>query len=242
MSPPVAAGEAVVVYLYHSGWLVRTHSHLLIFDPVAAPGAAVLDPLGVSPADLAGQHVTVLVSHAHSDHWDPSVLRWTSDIPAITFVLGWELDAGRSCVTLGGARVVTTIEDVTIYNVHHAFDGIPESAFLVHADGLWIYHAGDHSHSQGRQDRTFRSNLEYLASRTGRVDLFFTPTWGGETFAIESLRPVAVFPMHSGGREHELARWARRPEVARLGVVFGVAERSGQCFLYQEGRLHPCPQ
>ncbi|MCG6964706.1 MAG: MBL fold metallo-hydrolase [Acidobacteria bacterium] len=241
MTKPLKADEAIVVYLYHSGWLVRTHSHVLIFDPVAAPGQKILEPLGVPPTALAGRNVTVLVSHAHSDHWDPSILGWVEQVPGIHYVFGWELEAKEPHVCLGRNRVVTRMGGVTIYNVHHAFDGIPESAFLVHADGLWLYHAGDHSHSRGAKDKTFRDNLSYLASRTHHLDLMFTPTWGGELYAIRVLRPRVVFPMHDGGREVQYARWASRSEVAAPPIVVGIADRPGRRFLYRNGRLRRAP-
>jgi len=241
MTCPLEADEAIVVYLFQSGWLVRTRSHVLIFDPVAAPGQTILEPLEVPPAALAGRSVTVFVSHAHSDHWDPAILAWARQVPGIQFVFGWELEAKEPHVCLGRDRVVTRMGGVTIYNVYHAFDGIPESAFLVHADGLWLYHAGDHSHSRGARNKTFRDNLSYLASRTHHLDLMFTPTWGGELYAIRLLRPRVVFPMHDGGREVQYARWASRSEVAALPIVVGVADRPGRRFLYRNGRLRPPP-
>lgn len=240
LTTSVGDREAIVVYMHHSGWLVRTRSHLLVFDPVAAPGADVLDPLGIAASDVAGRRMVVFVSHNHADHWDPSILRWAEDVPGIRFVFGWEFDGSPACVGLGAERVTTSVEGVTIHNVHHAFDRVPESAFLVHVDGVWIYHAGDHSHPLAGQQPTFRSNLEYLRSIAPRVDLLFTPTWGGEAFAIRELRPRVVFPMHSGGREHEVVRWAHRRDIASLGLVLGVAEQGGRCFFYREGGLESC--
>jgi len=241
MTVPLATGEAAIVYLYHSGWLVRTRSSVLVFDPVAAPQRTVLDPLGIEAASLAGPQVVVLVSHAHDDHWDPSILEWSGLVPGIRYVLGWELDGDPSHLELGSERAVTRVGGTVIYNVHHAFDGIPESAFLVHVDGLWIYHAGDHSHSRGAESPVFRGNLEYLAAITTRLDVMFTPTWGGELFAIECLRPRVVFPMHDGGNERQYTRWAARPEVAAPRISVGAAERPGQCFLYRAGHLRCCP-
>jgi hypothetical protein len=67
------------------------------------------------------------------------------------------------------------------------------------------------------------------------------PTWGGELYAIEKLRPRVVFPMHDGGREHQYARWAARADVNALDVPVGIAEAPGHCFLYRAGRLQNCP-
>jgi L-ascorbate metabolism protein UlaG (beta-lactamase superfamily) len=241
MTSPLEGDQAIVVYLFHSGWVVRTRSQILIFDPVAAPGHTILEPLGVPLEALAGHSVTVFVSHAHSDHWDPAILVWARQVPDIHYVFGWKLQDADPHIRLGRDRVVTRIGDLTIYNVHHAFDGIPESAFLVHVDDLWLYHAGDHSHSRGAENTTFRDNLAYLASRTRDLDIMFTPTWGGELYAIRILQPRVVFPMHDGGREAQYARWAARPDVAALPVAVGVASMSGQRFLYRRGRLHPAP-
>jgi L-ascorbate metabolism protein UlaG (beta-lactamase superfamily) len=241
LTAPLAPDEAVVVYLYHSGWVVRTPNHLLIFDPVPAPGHEVLDPVGIEPEALRGRGAVILVSHAHDDHWYPSFVARAARDAGMPCVLGWELDSAATCLQLGSKRTVTRVSGLEIYNVHHAFDGIPESAFLVHADDVWVYHAGDHSHSRGARNATFRDNLTYLAGIADRLDIMFTPTWGGELFAIETLHPRVVFPMHDGGHERQYARWAARPDVAALRVRVGVAERPGQCFRVRAGRVDPCP-
>jgi L-ascorbate metabolism protein UlaG (beta-lactamase superfamily) len=55
-------GQALVWYLYHSGWAVKTKSHLLVFDygePPGLSGRRSLDAGSDDPAELAGENVTV---------------------------------------------------------------------------------------------------------------------------------------------------------------------------------------
>lgn len=78
---PIRTGEAVVWYLYHSGWAIRTASHLLIFDYAPSfrggtPGD--LEDGWISPEQIGDLRVVAFISHAPSDHFDPSILRATT--------------------------------------------------------------------------------------------------------------------------------------------------------------------
>ena len=87
----VAPGEAVVWYLGHSGWAVKTASRLLIFDywqRGAAGEDAALCNGRIRPEELAGQKVVVFASHEHSDHLDPVIFTWRDKVPGIAYVLG----------------------------------------------------------------------------------------------------------------------------------------------------------
>jgi L-ascorbate metabolism protein UlaG (beta-lactamase superfamily) len=125
------------------------------------------------------------------------------------------------------------MDGMEIYNIHHEFDGIPESAFLIHVDGLWIYHAGDHGHSQGEGNKIFKDNIDYLASLCDDLDMMFTPTFGGEYYAIRSLSPRMIFPMHDGGHENQYGKFAQQVKSRGLKVRVGAAAKRGDVFFYK---------
>jgi L-ascorbate metabolism protein UlaG (beta-lactamase superfamily) len=233
-------GQAVIWYLYHSGWAIKTKIHLLIFDyiePAVRPARRSLDSGSIDPAEVGDQNITVFVSHRHSDHFDPQILEWRASIRNIHYVWGWEGEGSETDVHFGSDRRTVTADGLEILNIHHEFDGVPESSFLVKADGLTIIHAGDHGHSLGTKNLIFKDNILYLAEQAPRLDLFFTPTFGGEIEALQYLKPRAVFPMHDGGHESQYLRFAQKVKALGLNVEVGAAEKAGARFLYSKGKL-----
>jgi L-ascorbate metabolism protein UlaG (beta-lactamase superfamily) len=242
MGSELEPGQAVIWYLYHSGWAVKTRSHLLIFDYTEPPERPVKRSLewgSIDPPEIANQNVIVFVSHSHSDHFDPQILEWRIAVEKIHYVWGWEGEGPSTDVHFGRERRTVTADGLEILNIHHDFDGIPESAFLVKADGLTILHAGDHGHSRGLENPIFKNNLIYLADKAPHLDFLFTPTFGGEIDALKVLRPRAVFPMHDGGNERQYAKFAQKVKSLGLDAVIGVAERAGARFFYSNGKLAP---
>ncbi len=155
-------GEAVVWYSFHSGWVVRTRNHLLVFDyvgPNSPSNEPSLESGHVIPEEIAGQNVTVFVSHAHGDHSVPDVERWRRRVPKIRYVWGWEGVGTREDTHFGPERRAVTLDGLKILNIHHEIDGIPESAFLVKTDGLSIIFAGDYAHRHGIANPVFKAPL-----------------------------------------------------------------------------------
>lgn len=237
---PLESRQAVVWYLYHSGWAVKTKNRLLIFDytePPERPARRSLDSGSIEPAEIADQNVTVFVSHSHPDHFDSRILEWRAAIETIRYVWGWEGAGPPEDVHFGKERRTVTADGLEILNIHHKFDGLPESAFLVKVDGLTILHAGDHGHSRGMENPVFQDNIRYLAAQAPRLDLFFTPTFGGEIDAILTLKPRVVFPMHDGENERQYAKFAQRVKALGLDAEVGAAQKPGARFYYSMGRL-----
>jgi L-ascorbate metabolism protein UlaG (beta-lactamase superfamily) len=233
-------GQAVIWYLYHSGWAVKTQNHFLIFDytePSERPAKRSLDSGSIDPPEIGGQNVTVFVSHGHADHFDPLILEWRTVIKSIRYVWGWEGAGSAEDVHFGPERKTVTSDGFEILNIHHDFDGIPESAFLVKIDGLTILHAGDHGHSRGLENPVFNDNLLFLADKAPQLDLLFTPAFGGEIDAIGALKPRVVFPMHDGGNERQYAKFAQKLKSLGLDVEVGVAGKPGSRFFYSGGKL-----
>src|SRR3989304_5809449 len=72
-------GSAEIVYLDHSGWLIRTKNHLLVFDYVepAQPAAGRLLAQGfLDPSLFPKTNIVVFITHDHKDHFDPIVFAW----------------------------------------------------------------------------------------------------------------------------------------------------------------------
>jgi L-ascorbate metabolism protein UlaG (beta-lactamase superfamily) len=249
---PLAVGEAEIWYLGHSGWALRTQNHFLIFDYWEAmktmpPGATFVAPDDASlatgyivPSEIADQNVIVFVSHAHSDHFDPVVLSWKESIAHIRYVFGWDVEGPPDLLRVDEPRKRFVIDGVRIHTVSHDFDGIPEAAFLVQADGVTLYHSGDHGSTAPTAQR-FAANIDYFAGIARHIDIAFTVTWGGADYLVDKLSPKVVFPQHEGGAEYRLRGWAERGDGARLQTQVLVPEKRGDRFLYTGGEAAVMP-
>jgi len=235
----LAAGEAEIHYLYHSGWAIRTANHFLVFDSVEhdpGGGERSLATGFVVPSTLRGLRVTVFVSHAHGDHFDRSVLSWEKDIPGLTYVFGFPMPSRPGAVQFGPEREHKVLDGLEVWNIHHEADGIPESASLVRVDGLIIFHGGDHGTSANRPMRPdFKDNIEYLAGLGLPVDLAFLAIWGYTKWQLETLGIRNLFPMHEGGREDRLEKDARRLAAEGVTVPIHAARRPGARFVFKDG-------
>jgi L-ascorbate metabolism protein UlaG (beta-lactamase superfamily) len=240
---PLAPGQAVVWYLYHSGWAVRTAEHFLVFDYIESgrpEGVRTFENGWIEPDRIAHLAVTVFVSHDHGDHFDGSVLRWERALPAITYIFGFPIAARPRASRFGVEREHRVIGGIEVWNIHHEADGIPESAFLVRCDGVTLFHAGDHGNSATTPMRPdFRDNITYLSGLGHPVDLCFLPIWGYTEWQVAMLQARTLLPMHEGGREARLAADAEALRQAGLTLPILVPARPGDVFRYPIPPLGP---
>jgi L-ascorbate metabolism protein UlaG (beta-lactamase superfamily) len=234
-------GEAQIIFLYHSGWLIRTSDHVLIFDyslPRMPPGVRQRKEFWFIEAEkLKDFNVTVFVSHSHGDHFNPIIFTWNDKIKNIRYIFGWPLNKSvEEFISLPFERTNTEINNIRIQTVVHDWDGVQESAFLISVDGLTFYFAGDHSTPQDRQE--FKENLDFLKQLSKEIDFAFTPTWGGEELMIEKLRPKHTFPMHNSGRWKEFDSFKAELESKGLPTIPVVPENNKRVFWYYAGELH----
>lgn len=257
--PELAEGvQAQVIYTGHSGWLVRTRQHVLIFDYTDAAGSrsgrrenSDLDKGHIAAPDLAAYQVVVFISHSHGDHFDPSILDWHTHIPDLTYVLGWKYQPRSEKMICLHERGHYRVAGIEVYSIHHRFDGIPEAAFLVQADGLWIYHSGDHGSTRSPINPLFKENILYLSGYTKQVDLLFVSifcnrdgSWvnPGDRFSFKKFKPRLILPMHSGGREKEYGEYTQACRENGIKSEVWAARYRGDRFLYGGGKIIVAPE
>ena len=243
----LAAGDAMVRYLGHCGFAVRTARHLLIFDyqerrdgpqPRTRGGTTGLDTGWVAPAAIARDRVRVFVSHSHEDHFDPVIFGWRKAVPDIAYYFGWQAADDPANHYLVGPRATHAGDGLEVFTINSHHSGVPEVAFLVKVDGLAIYHNGDY-----RMD--YRADFPYLQKYAARFDLVFVLGVSDESIQyaqqnrdfFERFNPGAVFPMHAEAgarmyREFAAAFGARAP-----GLPVMVPEKLGDRFEYRGGRI-----
>jgi L-ascorbate metabolism protein UlaG (beta-lactamase superfamily) len=249
LAQELSDGEAHIWYLGHCGWAVRTRTRFLVFDyweQQPFRGERSLADGRIDPAELRDLDVYVFVSHAHGDHYDPTILSWAQTVPTITYLFGWTAHLDLEYRNMGGGRVERSFDGMAVSTVSHEFDGIPEVAYLVRVDGLVIYHSGDHASTSEVPNATYTDNIDFFAGKQERVDLVFLSTFGrrggivvnnGDLYAIDRLKPRAVFPMHHGGGEDLNQRFVDEMAGRVTTTEFVAARQLGDRFFYSDGQV-----
>ncbi len=249
LSQELATGQAHIWYLGHCGWAIKTRTRLLIFDyweQIPFSGDRTLGNGRIDPTELSQLDVYVFVTHDHGDHYDPIILEWQQEIPNITYVFGWDANLNPEFKSVTEEREAFDFNGMQVPVINHQFDHIPEVAFLVNVDEIVVYHSGDHATVADQPNEVFAGNIDYLGNMQDRVDLAFLSTFGrrggavvnsGDIYSVEKLSPRIVFPMHHGGAEDLLLRFADEvgSTVERTEIV--AASRLGDHFFYSEGQI-----
>ncbi|MEW5764903.1 MAG: ankyrin repeat domain-containing protein [Acidobacteriota bacterium] len=240
LTPPSRDGEAVVTYLGHSSWAVRTRNRLLIFD-YSRPGDMGDTPSfrngWIVPQELEGRRVIVFVSHAHRDHYSPAIFDWKKAMPGLVIVTGFDPPnqtgyakmAPRTTQSFDGAEVTTIA----------ANDG--GVGFFVKCDGVSLLHSGDHANRKKDFSEPFKAEIDYLAEKGLKPDILFAPVSGcgfgdveavrlGVYYTAEKLAPKVLFPMHAGNSETACALFAKEAEKAKLTVPIEAPRFPGDSF------------
>lgn len=209
-----------ITYHRHSGFSVRTDQRLLIFDYLGE---------GLNAPETKDRAIA-FVSHAHGDHFHPSVVRWMGE-GRVQLVTGDDVDSGGIRLSPGD-RI--ELDGVIIEAFGSTDQGV---SFLICADGFCIFHAGDLNlwHWKNESDEEYVREAteafeEVLDSLRGRkIDLAFFPVdprmgEGYEEGAmrfIDIMRPMHFVPMHFWDQPEaaEAMRDKRLPSGVKLCVM-----------------------
>ena len=253
LSEPLAAGQAVVWYLGHSGWAVKTQNHFLIFDywkQDAPPDEPALANGTINPQELRDLNVTVFASHAHGDHYMPAIFEWRKSMPKITYIMGFKPENAEGYILLPN-REKKEFNGLEIIPIESNDSG---QGYFVKVDGVTIFHPGDHANRQRDFSGPFKKEIDFLADQGLKADIMFAPVSGcgfgdivavkkGVFYTIDRLSARSVFPMHAGGNEIRYREFAKEAKNAGYDVPFCLAEFSGDHFIVtakrNQRRLRP---
>jgi L-ascorbate metabolism protein UlaG (beta-lactamase superfamily) len=246
LAPP--AGGAIVWYLGHCGYAVRTPDHLLIFDyqeqrdgqqPKSRPEKPSLSSGWIVPAEIKDLKVRVFVSHSHTDHYDPVIYGWKEAIPDVAYFFGWKVSDDPSLHCFAGPRASLSSDGLVIDTINSHHSGVPEVAWLVKVDGLIIYHDGDCQPSDPVAE------YDYLRTKAEGIDLAFLPPLAKESekygvqnrVLLSKFHVRAAFPMHvqAGGEMYLDFQKDLRTLFPETPVF--IPMRMGQRFVYDKGRI-----
>jgi len=260
LSRELKDGEAIVWYLNHSGWTIRTKNHVLIFDyfPFEPPIAdASLMNGRINPQELRDLDLSVFVSHEHGDHAHPMILSWSESNPSIRYFFGvpperWDRPESNPPAdlqyTLCRPGETISQDGIEIRPVKSDID--QGCGFLVSVDGLTIFHPGDAVDTSRTTPSPYTRTIDSLASVAQSVDLFFFPIRGcgfpdleavtkGIDYTISTLKPRVALPMHARNVEYELRDYVREAKQRKANANYYCVRQPGDRFLYSKGKVKP---
>ncbi|MBE6615140.1 MAG: MBL fold metallo-hydrolase [Ruminococcaceae bacterium] len=208
-----------ITYLGHSGFLVETESHLLLFDYYTGT---------VPPLDTT-KTLLVFASHHHPDHMNGSVFSICASHPAVHYILSRDISRalpahyGIEEPVFVSHNQICTVENCRIHTLRSTDCGV---AFLVQCDGKTIYHAGDLNlwlwpgMEKQQSYSMMRRYMEYTAPlREYQIDLAFLTLdnrQGDAAFCnidyyMRHFSVAAAVPMHYFGSTEIADRFLQDP-------------------------------
>lgn len=237
--------EAVIWYLGHSGWAVKTRNHFLIFDyyeKSIRPDDPRLINGRINPTEIYDQNVYMFTSHRHADHFDKTILEWEHAVPYIRYIFGWKALDNPNYIYMGPNKKFE-LDGMKIACFHSPEAGEIEGNFLVEVDGVVLYHSGDYS----RGHDIYKKDMQALAGAAKDIDLFFMLSGNAmdneeALYAIQTVQPKYMFPMHAGGNEHLYKEFADFVKGQKVKTEIICAENRGDKFEYIKGRIKETKQ
>ena len=221
-----------ITYLHHSGFLAELEACCLVFDY-----------FDKGLTRLPDKPVLVFASHAHRDHYDPGVFRFTEG-REVTAVLSKDIPkrrwpAGIEVLSVSAHRDYALPFGIALTTLQSTDAGV---AFYLRTPEGCVYHAGDlnewvwagESEQYNKQmTGNYRHEIDLL--RGQRMDCAFVPLdprqeadyARGLLYVLRTLAPKAVFPMHYWGRPEIIDRFLR--EYPQYGDYVNYTEQ------YKEG-------
>ena len=236
-----------ITYLGHSGFLVVTKEHYLLFDYY----------IGKLPVFLPEKNLTVFVSHSHKDHYNKEIFalqngqiagdeQWKTKGLFTTYVLSKDINRKQAeelvkketgLLFVRAHETYSLCEDeLTVKTLRSTDAGV---AFVVEVkeDGkvYRFYHAGDLNLWKWEgETKAFNNNMEANYRREMELikgqhfDAAFVPldprlehfAFGGMDLFLEMAKAEIVFPMHFWKQPEIIEEYlTARPQVKNLMVL-----------------------
>lgn len=242
----LAQGEAVVWYLDHSGYAIKTQNNLLIFDyweRQPMPENGCLNNGYINPEEIKDMNVTVFASHTHADHFSQVIFDWKDKVKNINYVMGFDQDV-KVAYTYIPARETKTIGTVKITPVTSNDSG---QGFYVEVDGVKIFHPGDHTNISRDMCPNYTGDVKFLTEKYKNTDIAFYPVTGcrfqdkvalnmGTEFALKTMHPKIALPMHGTDNEYEYKRLAEEFNSNLNIDAFKYPLQRGDRFFYNSAK------
>lgn len=253
---PLAEGDAVIWYLNHCGFAVKTANHLLIFDywnRGAAPDEPNMYNGHIDTGELAGQDVTVFVTHDHTDHYDTMIYDWADKVDNISYVYGFNPEESRVHADSGyhgpeytyiPPRGEREIDGMKITTIAANDAGV---GYVVEVDGVTLYHAGDHAGWREGERNGYTAEIDFLAEKFSNIDYAFMNVTGchvqdtaalaaSVVYAMQKLHPKYWFPTHGANREYVYPEFVGKEAIAAEPCKAIIPRCRGDRYIFKDGR------
>ncbi|HVO77636.1 MAG TPA: MBL fold metallo-hydrolase [Methanomassiliicoccales archaeon] len=183
-----------VTWFGHAWFMAESQGKRVLFDPLSKKDSGRIAS-GIVP-DVSAKPDLILISHSHSDHWNPDTIESYSSPstiivaphkPAQSIPGSKEIAAGETLDADG-----VQVKAVPAHNLHKFFHRKGKGVgYLVKLGGKVIYHAGD-------------TDAIPEMSSLGHVDVALLPIGGKFTMDVDEaaqaarmVSPSVAVPMHN---------------------------------------------
>lgn len=200
-----------ITYLFHSGFIVETERHFMVFDYFkdSCKKSKYRDCGQLKREDIPeDKKVLIFVSHSHCDHFSKEI--FTFEKPNVEYIFDAGVAAGNEAPNIHRFLPYEShyIGDVMIKTYGSTDEGL---SFFIEVDGMKIFHAGDlnwwHWSGESEEERAYAKQFfekEMSLIEEMAMDVAFFPVdprleeayyYGGEYF-IRRIHPKVFIPMH----------------------------------------------
>lgn len=241
--------EAVIWFLGHSGWAIKTKNHFLVFDfwPYGTrPSKPGLCNGWIDPPEIKSGNVEVFVSHFHQDHYSPEIFSWKEQIPGVEYFLGLRPRDQVPPYEYMEGRMEKEYGDLKLTTIPSTDAGV---GMVIEVDGLTIFHAGDHTNGKDGMMKEYSDEIDYLKSKGIKPDICFMGILGcslgnppqvrdGVIYALETLNPKVFIPMHAQTRESDYRTFIDGIKDRFESIQMAVPGNRGDHFVYSKGKIN----
>lgn len=235
-----------ITFIGHSGYMVEINKNIFLFDYYT----------GIIPEELFNtkKNVIIFSSHSHFDHYNPEILKLQKRNPKIKYVFSSDIKS-TGCnsldnITFMDINECITIEDITIRTFKSTDLGV---AFLVQAEKLGIFHAGDLNLWHWKEE----SSSEYVEIATREfldiikdvskyeIDVAMFPTdprmgvdyFEGSEIFIKEVRPKVFIPMHFNPKETRLDDFLNKVRAENLLEIL-IPSKENELFSVKNNEIY----
>lgn len=215
-----------VEYIYHSGFVVESEKHLLVFDYFQ--GAVNLNK---------GKPIYVFSSHAHADHFNSLILDWQREHPDIHYIFSSDIRSElrdpliKDNITFLSPYQETKIDNLSIKTFGSTDVGV---SFLVEHNGIRLFHAGDlnwwywwgeTAEEIAQAEKGFKEEMAKIKGES--IDVAFFPvdprlehnySLGAEYF-IREIQPKILIPMHFGQESDVINAFVQKTKNSPTKII-----------------------
>lgn len=190
-------------YINHSGFLIETDNKQFVFDYYKGS------------VSLLDKKTYVFSSHAHLDHYNPQIFEWQKN-HEIQYILSSDIEEDHPLPqSRDNIRIISPYQEIDIDDIKvKAYGSTDEGvSFLLHFNGINIFHAGDLNWWHWWEDtlegieaaeKMFKEEISLIKGEAIHIAFFpVDPRLEkyyalGAKYFIENVHPQILVPMHFG--------------------------------------------